>query len=138
MNSLTKLRVVIDTNVFISGLNWGGKPGLILKKWLNDKFSLLVSPYLVVEIITTYERFNNPKEDIEKLKKYLITKTINITPSKKITVCRDENDNQILDLCFFGKADFLITGDRDLLTLKEFEKTKIINPREFLKQRYGK
>lgn len=133
MNSSIKLRVVIDTNVFISGLIWGGNPKIILESWLRGKFTLLMSPYLCFEIVSVYERFNNPKEDVERLKLYLETQTIKIFPRKKVNVCRDKKDNQILGLCLVGEADFLITGDKDLLSLKKFGNTKILKPKEFLK-----
>jgi len=128
---LTKLRVVIDTNVFISGLI--GNPKKVLKAWIFQKFDLLISPYLCFEIIDVYQRFNNSKEDIDKLLFYLKTKTIKIIPKKKVNICRDKKDNQILALCLAGDANFLITGDKDLLALKEFKKTKIVKTKEFLK-----
>jgi len=133
MNWSIKLRVVVDTNVFISGLLWGGNPGKILNLWLWGKFNLLMSPYLCFEIIDVYQKFDNPSQDIEKLRLYLETKTIKIIPKKKVRVCRDPKDNQILALCWVGQADFLITGDKDLLSLKEFKNTKIVRPKEFLK-----
>lgn len=133
MNWSTKLRVVVDTNVFISGLLWGGNPGKILNLWLWGKFNLLMSPYLCFEILDVYQKFDNPSQDTEKLRLYLETKTIKIIPKKKVRVCRDPKDNQILTLCWVGQADFLITGDKDLLSLKEFKNTKIVKPKEFLK-----
>jgi len=133
MNWSIKLRVVVDTNVFISGLLWGGNPGKILNLWFWGKFNLLMSPYLCFEIIDVYQKFDNPSQDIEKLRLYLETKTIKIIPKKKVRVCRDPKDNQILALCWVGQADFLITGDKDLLSLKEFKNTKIVRPKEFLK-----
>jgi putative PIN family toxin of toxin-antitoxin system len=133
MNWSTKLRVVIDTNIFISGLNWGGNPKMILDQWLCHKFDLLLSPYLASEIVSTYQDFKQPTDNIKQLKLYLETKTIKVVPTKKVTICRDKKDKQILDLCLFGKADFLITGDKDLLALKKFEKTSIVKPKEFLK-----
>ena len=133
MNWSIKLRVVVDTNVFISGLLWGGNPGKILNLWLWGKFNLLMCPYLCFEIIDVYQKFDNPSQDIEKLRLYLETKTIKIIPKKKVRVCRDPKDNQILALCWVGQADFLITGDKDLLSLKEFKNTKIVRPKEFLK-----
>jgi len=133
MNWSIKLRVVVDTNVFISGLLWGGNPGKILNLWLWGKFNLLMSPYLCFEILDVYQKFDNPSQDIEKLRLYLETKTIKIIPKKKVRVCRDPKDNQILALCWVGQADFLITGDKDLLSLKEFKNTKIVRPKEFLK-----
>ena len=122
MNSSTKLQVVIDTNIFISGLNWGGKPKQILDHWLRSEFSLLLSPYLAMEIVSTYQRFNQPKENVRQLKLYLETKTSKLIPPKKVTICRDKKDNQVLDLCLAAEAEFLITGDKDLLALKEFKK----------------
>jgi len=133
MNWSIKLRVVVDTNVFISDLLWGGNPGKILNLWLWGKFNLLMSPYLCFEILDVYRKFDNPSQDTEKLRLYLETKTIKIIPKKKVRVCRDPKDNQILALCWVGQADFLITGDKDLLSLKEFKNTKIVRPKEFLK-----
>jgi putative PIN family toxin of toxin-antitoxin system len=80
-----------------------------------------------------YQRFNNPKEEVDKLLFYLETKTIKIIPKNKVKVFRDEKDNQILALFLAGNADFLITGDKDLLAVKEFKKTKIVKTKEFLK-----
>lgn len=57
---------------------------------------------------------------------------IKIIPSRKVNICRDKKDNQVLDLCVVGKADYLVTGDKDLLVLKKFKKTKIVSPREFI------
>jgi putative PIN family toxin of toxin-antitoxin system len=132
MSLLIKLRVVIDTNVFISGLNWGGNPKLILDLWLDSKFVLLMSPYLAWEIVSTCQKFDQPAEDIEKLRVYLATKTLKVVPPKRTAICRDAKDNQILDLCSFGAADFLVTGDKDLLALRKFAETKIVRPKEFL------
>lgn len=132
MPSSTKSRVVIDTNVFISGLNWAGKPKLILDHWLKNKFDLLMSPYLALEIISTYQRLAQPEKNVERLKKYLKTKTTKLIPPKRATLCRDSKDNQILDICLAGKADLLVTGDKDLLALKKFKKTKIVKPGKFL------
>lgn len=132
MPLLTKFRVVLDTNIFISGLLWGGKPKEILEKWLKLKFILLISPYSTSEIIIVFQRFRE-EEKVKQLQKDLDTQTVKIIPQNKTQVCRDPKDNQILDLCASGNADYLVTGDKDLLILRKFENTSILNPKQFLK-----
>lgn len=130
----TKFRVVLDTNIFISSLITSGNPQKIVDLAISGNFFLIVSPYIVHEIITTSEKFR-PKltnVEIDKLLEFLGTKTIRIIPGRKTSLCRDPKDNQILDLCVFGNANFLVTGDEDLLVLKTFKNTVILNPKQFL------
>ena len=130
--SLTKLRVVVDTNVFVSGLVWGGNPRKVIKKWLQGKFLLLLSPFLLTEIILVLKRFGFTREDLQKLRYILERNSLKFFPKRKTTLCRDPKDNQILDLCLVGKADYLVTGDKDLLEIKKFHRTKIVLLKEFL------
>ncbi|MFN4212450.1 MAG: putative toxin-antitoxin system toxin component, PIN family [Microgenomates group bacterium] len=71
--------------------------------------------------------------DKEAIINELTTKSIKINPPPQINICRDKKDNQILNLCFTGKANYLITEDKDLLILKKFKNTKIVAPKRFLK-----
>lgn len=128
------IRVVIDTGVWVSFLI-----GKILKKLGNylkkENFVILFSDELFEELMDVLHR--------PKLKKYIkeeqILEIMGVIYSKadwidikdKTDICRDEKDNFLLDLANNGKADYLITGDEDLLVIKEFEGTKIINFREF-------
>ena len=64
-----------------------------------------------------------------------VTKTIVVHPRKKISVCRDPSDNMLLECCLESEADFLITGDKDLLDLKALPFTlTILTPRKFIEQ----
>lgn len=132
MNSLIKPRVVIDTNVLISGTLWGGKPGLIIREYQQGRFSLLISPFILAELASFLEKYQVKPEQRETILKEFNIKPIKIIPPKKVAICRDKKDNQVLNLCLAGRADFLVTGDKDLLTLKKFERTKIVKPRKFL------
>ena len=98
--------VVIDTNVFLSAYVWGGIPKQVIKLWQNGRFNLLYSP------------------EAERAKK--------IIPSEKVSLCRDPKDNQFLELCLAASADYLVTGDKDLLVLKKFQQTQIFSPKQFL------
>lgn len=131
---LIKPRVVVDTNVFISAFIWGGNPAKIINLWKQEMIELIISPFLFSEIILVFERFEFPQKDLELLQQILEEKSSKFLPKRKTKICRDKKDNQVLDLCLSGKADFLITGDKDLLELKQFRQTKIIKPRDFLEE----
>ncbi|MBU1085076.1 MAG: putative toxin-antitoxin system toxin component, PIN family [Candidatus Beckwithbacteria bacterium] len=133
MNSSTKLRVVLDTNIFISGFYWGGIPKKIFNLWLKNKFTLYISPHTLAELIIVLIRFNLPKKEIINLKSLIEKHSKKVLPTKKIKVCRDPKDNKFLEVCVASSADYLVTGDKDLLTLKEYKNTQIVNPKQFLK-----
>jgi len=54
-----------------------------------------------------------------------------VSPRRKVNVCRDVKDNFLLEVALEGKADYLITGDEDLLALNPFQKIKILMPKDF-------
>jgi len=132
MSLLTKLRVVIDSNVLISGLIWGGNPGTVIKKWRSNSFILLISPFILAELVNFLEQHGIGDNEKEVIVNEFQTGATKVIPSRKVDICRDKKDNQVLDLCLAGKADYLVTGDKDLLVLKELKKTKIASPKEFI------
>lgn len=131
--SSIKWRIVIDTNVFVSAFIFGGKPKSIVQLWLKDKFILILSPFLLTEILLVLKRFGFNSNDLQSLRLILEEHSLHFSPISKAKICRDLKDNAILDLCAASKADFLITGDKDLLVLKQFSITKILEPVQFLK-----
>ncbi len=130
-------RVVLDTNVFISFLISDSFTKLD-KHIKSKRIVFLLSEELLLEFLEVVSR--------PKLKKYFSEKDINklldaiqdnaefIEISSKVNVCRDFKDNFLLSLSLDGKADFLITGDEDLLILKKFKKTSILKISEYLKK----
>ncbi len=132
MPSSTKYQVVIDTNVFLSAILWNGNPEKVLKLWKGKRIALLLSPSLAEEIQTVLERSEISAVDIKVFMQILKNNSIKLVPKTKYTICRDPDDNQILSLANDGKADYIITGDRDLLTLGKIEKTDIVKPKDFL------
>jgi hypothetical protein len=132
------LRIVIDTGVWVSFLI--GKALKGLQHYLNLKnqsITILFSDELFEEVIEVLHR--------PKIKKYLTDEQIAdiigliyhkaqwIKIVEKTDICRDKKDNFLLDLAGNGKADYLITGDEDLLILKDFHGTKIVNFKDFNK-----
>jgi len=134
MDWSTKLRVVLDSNVFVSGIVWGGNPEKVLKLWREAKFRLFISPSGLLEILGVLSRFKVPVEMIDEFKFLIENHATKVIPRSRFYVCRDTKDNQYLNLSYECQADYLVTGDHDLLALKKFKKTKILKPKEFLKQ----
>lgn len=130
--SLTKLRVVVDTNVFISGLIWGGNPEKVIEGWLEERFTLLISPFLLSEILLTLEKFEWTEGETNRLREIIEVNAVKIFAKRQTEVCRDSKDNQVLDLCRDGEANYLVTGDQDLLVLKEYEGVKIVSAKDFV------
>jgi putative PIN family toxin of toxin-antitoxin system len=122
-------RVILDTNLLISFLI-SHKLDSIDDLLLQGKITLLFSNELIEEFITVASRpkfkkyFSN--EDIRKLLTFFDSYGKLISISSTITICRDFKDNFLLNLAVDGKADFLVTGDDDLLCLGKIENIPIV------------
>lgn len=136
------LRVVVDTNVLVSGL-FGIKnspSSQILSAIRAQKIILVTSPIILEEVGEVINRHRIIKltkmsqdERVDFMDK-LIERS-DITAGKQLLQLtgRDVKDDRFLACAFEAGADYIITGDEDLLVLKEYEGIKIITPREFLK-----
>ena len=128
-------RIILDTNLWISFLITKDYTKLD-KTLLHKKAILIFSEELLAEFIIVCKR--------PKLKKYFTDKDVltlleaiqehaeMIDVKTSIKKCRDEKDNFLLALAIDGKADYLLTGDKDLLDLRKIQKTRIITISEFL------
>jgi putative PIN family toxin of toxin-antitoxin system len=134
---MSKLRIVLDVNVIISALLFpNSKPNQALQK-AQDLGDILMSPEVWTELekVTARPKFNRYL-DLEDRQKFLLDLYNTITPiidlKETITECRDPKDNKYLELAVSGNADYLITGDEDLLVLNPFRRINIINVNNFL------
>ena len=129
------IKLVVDTNLWISFLisRSYAKLDKILKAGLAR---LIFSAELIEEFIEVVERPKFKKifssSDIRNLFTdiYLYADLIEVKTS--VQICRDKKDNFLLSLCQDGNADFLLTGDEDLLVLRKFGKTRIMTLAEYL------
>jgi len=133
------IRVVIDTNIWIGFLIGKTLSGLS-ESISNDNIRIIFSNELFDELFEVLQRpkFNKyfSQENIKELISLLHSKTERIEVTEHFEDCRDPKDNFILDLCVSGNADYLITGDDDLLALNPFRGTKTVNYRLF-REIYG-
>lgn len=133
------MRVVLDANIWISFLLTRGKTiASIFKTWEKEKFSLIVTEEIILEIEQVVERLSLKRiinyEDARALVKRLKKNTELIVSFSDINISSDKNDNRYLACALDGEADYLVTGDKKhLLPLKRIGKTKIVSPKEFSK-----
>lgn len=134
---MNKLKFVIDVNVFISALLFPkSKPYLAVEK-AQDLGDILMSieVWKELEEVTARPKFNRYL-DVEDRLKFLLdlsnTVSLVININQRINECRDPKDNKYLELAVSGKADYIITGDQDLLVLNPFREIKIITVDQFL------
>lgn len=134
---MRRAKVVLDANVVISGMLYKeGNPARILDLWKKGAFVLVMSQPLYEEIINAITKLKPKykipttaiKEMAELLRDYSLWVEIKHIPK----VTRDPKDNMIAATAVAAKADFLITGDKDILALgKSYKKVKIRKPAEF-------
>ena len=127
--------IVIDSNVWISALIFGGNPGKILKLFVDNKVEVVMSEEIMTElrriIINKFPLFVNSLNLLEASlrKDTVFVQLWSIT----IDASLDVDDNRILETAYIGKAKYIISGDKDLLVLKKYEDIKILSPVDFLK-----
>lgn len=130
-----KSRVVVDTNVFISGLHYPGKPRKILELLRQGRIECYISPFILRELERILrEKFGWSKPNTEAVLVFLRQHTIEVEPRRTVSVIHEkEDDNRILECSLEGKVHYIISGDkRHLLRLKKFRGIKIVSPAEFL------
>jgi uncharacterized protein len=128
------MKIVLDTNIIISAILFGGNPKKVFDLCLADNnIKSCICPELLAELISKLKyKFEVKYDEIEIIKEMLISKFEYMLVFKKAGICRDEKDNILLDLADCCNAGYLITGDADLLVLKKIKVTRIITPADFL------
>lgn len=130
-------KIILDTNLWISFLI-SKKLSEIDKRIEAKEIVLIFSKELLEEFIDVVSRPKFKKyflkKDIEKMLEYFDQYGKLIKVLSDIEICRDKKDNFLLNLAKDSEADYLITGDKDLLILEKFENTKILTFSEFIEQ----
>jgi len=130
---MSKTRVVLDTNVIISSLLFGGRPRELFQLVLKRKIVAVSSDVLLTELFETLtQKFVYPSEQLRllerKIKKYLVI----VSPKTQLHVVKDIPDNRVLEAAVEGECHFIVTGDKELLALGLFRNTRIVTIAQFL------
>lgn len=128
------MRVVVDTNVFISGFRNSGKPRMVLEQAVAGAYILIVSEVIKLEIEAILLRKLGWSLPIVDPKfEQLVRIAEMVCPVHTVTACDDPDDNMFLEAAVEGNADCIVTGDkRHLLPMKMFRGIEIITPGDFL------
>lgn len=132
-----KLKVVFDTNVYISAIIFGGAPFLCLEAARSGEIELFTSKEILLELTNKLEtKFLHSKTDIERVLTRLAKFVKIISPTERLTIIEaDPSDNKILEVAVAAGVHFIVSGDKKhVLSLKTFREIRIVSPADFLKQ----
>lgn len=131
------LRVVLDTNVWVSGIIHPRRIcGQILNAWRKEIFDVVISPEIIEEIkhVFTYPKIRRHNKDIEGLLSVLFVNARIVIPSSKIKVIsEDPPDDKFLACAVTGSVAYIVSGDKHLLKLEAYQGIQILPPAKFLK-----
>jgi putative PIN family toxin of toxin-antitoxin system len=133
------VKIVFDTNIYISAfIIPNSKAETAIMKVVEGKDTLIISKAIINETLTVLStKFYRDKEALSHLAVYMSEIAQIVEPyGAKLTVLKDEPDNRILECALSGKADAIVTGDKEMLKLKEFEGIRIISLREYLDEKW--
>jgi len=131
---MTKPRVVLDTNIYLSGIIFGGNSRHILDLIIKKKIEAITSPAILLEISQKLkQKFKWSSDKIFLTIKTIIKTTRIIKPKEKLSVVRvDKSDNKIIEAAVESNSNYIISGDKHLLKIKKYKKIRIVTPTEYL------
>lgn len=128
------MKVVLDTNVLISGIFFGGLPRRVLDAWATQRFELLVSPSIFDEYVRTCDRLSASQEGLE----YQSVLASIIGHGTLVPDClssgpiTDDPDDDKFMLCALGHGAIIVSGDQHLLDASGWEGVRVMKPHDFL------
>ena len=129
------MKIVLDANIFVSSLFWGGKPRMVLERAIGKKDELFITNEILNEIedVIGRPKFQASRNETE----YYIKSIEEISNKVKIKNrirkgSRDKEDNKYIECGIAANADYIISGDIHLLEIKKYDKIKIVTAREYL------
>jgi len=135
------VKVVLDTNVFISGVFFSGPPYRILEAWRDDKIQLVIS----AEILEEYGRVgeilaeDHPEIDLSPWIELVIQKaSLFSAPPLAEGVCKDPEDDKFLACALASESSVIVSGDKHLLDVSGYQGLEIQKPRTFLEKYLGR
>jgi uncharacterized protein len=131
------VNVVLDTNVVVSGLFFGGVPGRILTAWSEGTFALVISPPILDEYRRVGVELAKDRAPLVRVLDALLAMlTVHATlvdaPPLRIQVSEDRDDDKFLAAALAGNARIIVSGDKHLLRVSGWERIEVVKPRQFL------
>ncbi|MCP4749809.1 MAG: putative toxin-antitoxin system toxin component, PIN family [Proteobacteria bacterium] len=130
------LAIVLDTNVYISSILTRGKARQILELIIEGKIDLVVSGSILnkLEEVLNRKKFGFPERIVQAIIREIQAVSDEVYPIRRIAaVTEDPDDDKTIECAVFGNADYIVSGDKHLLSLHKYRDIPIISPAEFLK-----
>ncbi len=127
-------RIVVDTNVWLSALVFGGIPRCVVELFVHGTVEVVLSEEIFTEMRRKVaSKFPDFASDLARMELLLCNDAETVKLGEiTITICRDPGDNRILETAVVGGCDYIVTGDKDLLTLGIYKGIRIMKPADFL------
>lgn len=135
MKVVLDLKVVLDTNVFVSGVFFSGPPYQILKAWQSGEFELVVSQEILVEYRRVAEILSDerPQVDLNPILTFVIEHAKVYQPVVlKESICEDSDDDKFFACALASGSKVIVSGDKHLLKVSGYEGIEVLKPREFV------
>lgn len=140
------IRAVLDTNILVSAvINIPFSVSQeIYQEFINKHFLLIVSPSLIAEVNDILHRERVKKfhqrsdEKLQEIINELTKLSLTVFGTRKIEIVRDPGDDKIISAAIEGQADYIVSRDKDLLDLNEYNGIQIVSPEQFIKLLRGK
>lgn len=131
------MRVVFDTNIFISALIFaGGKAEDAMMRIIDGPDTLVISHEIIGEVLNVLARkFSKDAEALSRVAVNLASLGELVRTTERLNILDDEADNRILECAMSGNAEAIVTGDKAMLMIKKHRNIKIITLNEFLRER---
>ena len=129
------MKVILDTNVFISGVFFGGAPYQILQAWRDDRIQLIASPAILEEYRRVAEILveDHPAIDFEPALKFVIQNAIVYSaPALPEKVCEDPDDDKFLACALASRSKIIVSGDKHLLKVSGYQNIDVLKPSDFM------
>ena len=127
--------VVIDTNVWISALQFAQRrstPTLALEKAMSEDV-IATCDEIDAEIVRVLtQKFSWEQQQSASALKIILARSLRVQIRGTVKICRDPNDDMFVECAGLANADFLVAGDKDLLALRSYKRTRILTPAEYL------
>jgi putative PIN family toxin of toxin-antitoxin system len=127
-------RAVLDTNILVSGLGWGGHSAAILDAVSEGRVVLIASAPLLEELrrVLAYPKLAKVVSDAARLADIIAASSVVVEPDRVLAIINDESDNRVLEAAAAASADYIVSGDADLLDLGFFEGIPIVTAAQFV------
>ncbi len=129
------MKIILDTNVLISGIFFSGPPSQILKAWQKGKIQIAISKEILSEYHRVAEELSKkfPSVDISQiLELFTVHAEMVNTQELEVLVCEDPDDNMFISCALGSKSKIIVSGDKHLLKISGYQEIEVLKPRVFI------